>query len=326
MRKTVKIVVKVYKTDKNGGCCDLLYRLWLKYPLAYYKAGQFIATEGWQHKDMYLHGDCELMIGLEREVHLQIGTDEIILRRGEAVFIPPGVLYHGTKPSEANASFYWLHFFPAHSVVKEQLADFQERILNLRESDGEFAFLPQKFALGHLERVIIMIRQIMDIAQSNYYSNNCIDYLTSALVLEVAQQYRDYLIQHGSQSETKRMDDIGNWIRVNIYEDLTVETVSDHFGLNPDYLTRLMKKHYGMSTIQYLNHWKMNEVKHLLTTTDLTIREIAYQLEFNSEKYLMRMFKNTEQMTPTQYRNTYAKNYINTYKVDPDQPLTQKGG
>ncbi|WP_404478878.1 helix-turn-helix domain-containing protein [Sphingobacterium sp. ML3W] len=45
------------------------------------------------------------------------------------------------------------------------------------------------------------------------------------------------------------------------------------------------------------------EIKALLRSTDLSIKEIAYRLNFEDSSYLTRYFKKQTGMTLTQYRN-----------------------
>lgn len=49
---------------------------------------------------------------------------------------------------------------------------------------------------------------------------------------------------------------------------------------------------------------KINEAKRLLREKDLSLTQIAGQLGFASVHYLSRMFKNYENMSPTEYMNT----------------------
>lgn len=302
-----------------------LYQLFINKRYTFFKVGQFICNECWLHKKMILKSDCEIMVGLNHKIHLLVNEQPVTLERGDALFIPPNVPFKGLNHSEEGASFFWLHFFPNSPIdliTEEEFANYLP--INLNTSNEEIGILPQKFSLLSLERVVIMLKQILDISQSNYFSSYMIDCMTKVIVIELCQQYRESFLSKEPQNETKRMEDISNWIRVNIYNSLTVKDVADYFMLNPDYLTRMFKRFFEISTIQYINSMKISEVKQLLVTTDYTLIEIADQLNFNSEKYMMKLFKKLEGITPTQYRNSFPKTYLNTLNVDPDIPSPKK--
>ena len=63
--------------------------------------------------------------------------------------------------------------------------------------------------------------------------------------------------------------------------------------------------------MEYINGMKVAKAKELLSHSDQTVKEIAFSLGFDDEKYFMKLFKNYERITPTQYRNIYYKTYIN---------------
>lgn len=302
-----------------------LYQIPINEHYTFFKVGQFICDEDWLHKEMLLKSDCEIMVGLNHEIHLLVDQQPITLSKGDVLFIPPNVPFKGQHHSVKGASFFWLHFFPNSLIRLITEQDFANYLLiNLNASDEKNGILPQKFTLLSLERAVILLKQILDISQSNYFTSHMIDCMTKVIIIELCQQYRESFLSKRPQHETKRMEDISNWIRVNIYNHLTVKEVADHFMLNPDYLTRMFKKFFGVSTIQYINSMKISEVKQLLVTTDYTLIEIADQLNFNSEKYMMKLFKRLEGVTPTQYRNSFPKTYLNTLNVDPDIPSPKK--
>ncbi len=311
-------------------------------PLRYFKSGQFLGSDGWMHKRMCLDGDYEIIIGLEKEVHLCIGGISYTISPGDVYVIPPYITYEGNHPSKEGVSFYWLHFFPrlghfnasSKNAVTEllSLADtapakrdviYAQKEADLSRDTSSYVYLPLCFRAPSPEKLYILVHQILDVSNSQYYSSYCADYLITSLVLEITEQFRKCSItQNLSQSEhSHSLSQILEWIRINIYTDLTVATVAEKFAFSPDYLTRLFKKNLGIGTNRYINIQKINTVKGLLSTSNMTVKEIAYLLNFKDEKYLMRLFKNIEGITISQYRKAYTNTYMNNPQVDPDIPL-----
>ena len=83
------------------------------------------------------------------------------------------------------------------------------------------------------------------------------------------------------------------------------------FGFNEDYLTRLFKRHLGVGFVRYVNAERLARARNLLVQTWFGIKEIAWQCGFPDEKYFMRLFRETEGMTPTAYRNAYHRTHLN---------------
>lgn len=300
-------------------------------PLCYFKSGQFQGSRGWQHKQMYLDGDYEIILGLKHEFYMSINGVSYTVKPGDVYIIPPYITYEGNAPSNDDLSFYWLHFIPrltANTYTLEETLDAlyfgDAAILTaLRKEPPADVYLPLHFHAPAPEKLYILMKQILDVSHSNYYSSYCIDYLVTSLALEITQQF----YTHCMAQKVRRtaidhpLSQILEWIRINIYCDLTVRMIADHFSFSPDYLTRLFKKHLGIATNKYINMQKINAVKGLLSTTDYSAKEIAYMMNFKDEKYLMRLFKSKEGITLSQYRNAYKNTYFNNGQVDPTIPL-----
>lgn len=307
---------------------DLLWKITIERPLAYYKSGQFVSAEDWQHKEMQLSKDFELLIGLQHSIYIQVGAKQYELQPGDVLLIPPGVRYFGYHPSQKGASFFWLHFFPRMEAVtysKEQLINhlMASEIDSHKAAINNSVFLPAFFRVTFTDKPFILMKQILDIANASYYSTFAVDYVVTELLIELTEQYHKQLLHSTTNpaDNSQKFAQIVEWIRVNIYEDLSVKEVADTFSFNPDHLTRLFKKKIGMSTIKYINTLRLNKAKELLCTTNKSIKEISYELNFKDEKYFMKLFKNYEGITPSQFRDAYTHTYINTISVDPDIPI-----
>jgi AraC-like DNA-binding protein len=82
--------------------------------------------------------------------------------------------------------------------------------------------------------------------------------------------------------------------------DLTF--LSHELMLSVDYIRHEFKKHYGLSPIQYLINKRVDYAKHLLITSSMSIKQIAYQCGFENEYYFSRLFKKITNISPREYR------------------------
>ena len=82
----------------------------------------------------------------------------------------------------------------------------------------------------------------------------------------------------------------------------TVQYCADKVCLSPNYFGDLIKKETGKTAYEHIQLAVINQVKELLTETDKTISEIAYDLGFNYPHHLSRSFKKIVGMTPGEFR------------------------
>ncbi|ABR49894.1 helix-turn-helix- domain containing protein, AraC type [Alkaliphilus metalliredigens QYMF] len=84
----------------------------------------------------------------------------------------------------------------------------------------------------------------------------------------------------------------------------SINALSKMVFLNEQKLKAGFSKHYHMSIGEYTNHLKMTIATNLLSTTDLSIEEIAYKVGYNYSANFSKMFKKTYGKTPLKFRKT----------------------
>ena len=77
---------------------------------------------------------------------------------------------------------------------------------------------------------------------------------------------------------------------------------ADKMCVTPKYLSKIVKDTSGRSVPDWLNELLILDAKNMLRHSDLTIKEISARLNFPSQSFFFRFFKNHTGQTPTQYR------------------------
>lgn len=109
--------------------------------------------------------------------------------------------------------------------------------------------------------------------------------------------------QSASGSKKEVMHEIVAYVEDNYQNDIYLDFVADRFNLSPKYLSRAFKKYTNVRFVDYLNEIRISHAKELLNTTDETIMDIAKQVGFNSRNTFYRVFKNSQGVTPAEYRS-----------------------
>lgn len=85
----------------------------------------------------------------------------------------------------------------------------------------------------------------------------------------------------------------------------TVQYISEKLNISPNYLSRLLKTLTGQSTKQFIQDKLIDFAKEKLSTTDITINEIAYELGFEYPQSFSKLFKAKTNLTPMEFRNSF---------------------
>jgi AraC-like DNA-binding protein len=103
-------------------------------------------------------------------------------------------------------------------------------------------------------------------------------------------------------SETNRFHKVFSYLIAHYTEDISLEKISKIAGLSPTSFCRYFKNVTRQSFKDVLLEFRMKQSCHLLFTTDLTIKEIAFRSGFYDIPYFNRIFKNKKGMSPNQYK------------------------
>lgn len=85
----------------------------------------------------------------------------------------------------------------------------------------------------------------------------------------------------------------------------TVQFVADSLNVSPNYLSGVLKTLTGQSTQQHIHNKLIEKAKETLTTTTLSVSEIAYQLGFEHPQSFNKLFKSKTNLSPLEFRSSF---------------------
>lgn len=85
----------------------------------------------------------------------------------------------------------------------------------------------------------------------------------------------------------------------------TVQFLSEQLHLSPGYLSDLLRSLIGQNAQQYIHLKLVEKAKEKLSTTDLSVSEIAYELGFEHSQSFSKLFKNKTNQSPGEFRDSF---------------------
>ncbi|MCK0192368.1 helix-turn-helix transcriptional regulator [Arenibacter sp. F20364] len=85
----------------------------------------------------------------------------------------------------------------------------------------------------------------------------------------------------------------------------TVQYVAEALNVSPNYLSGLLKTLTGQSTQQHIHEKLIEKAKEKLSTTELSVSEIAYELGFEHPQSFNKLFKTKTNISPLQFRQSF---------------------
>jgi AraC family transcriptional regulator, transcriptional activator of pobA len=253
-------------------------------------------------------------ISLKRNfnVRFKYGQQQYDFDEGIMFFMAPGQVFgieSDEEPLKQLKPSGWMLLIHPDFLWKTPLAKAIKQYEYFDYSVNEALFLSEKE-----ESIIIGIMQNI---QQEYHSN--IDKFSQDIIIsqiEVLLNYseRFYHRQFITRKITNhkildRLEEIlseyfnGNDIALRGLP--TVQYIADQLNVSPNYLSSLLKVLTGQSTQQHIHNKLIEKAKEKLSTTDLSVSEIAYDLGFEHSQSFNKLFKSKTNFSPLEFRRSF---------------------
>ncbi len=137
------------------------------------------------------------------------------------------------------------------------------------------------------------------------YHEDLLRTLFYALLLHLGSLYKQLGNEEESTLRAERLsDEFFRLLSVYYKTHRSVKFYADQMHLTPKHLSRAVRSITGKSMIEWMDDAILLEIRVQLKTTDLTIENIAFNLNFSSSSALVSFFKKHTGLTPLQYRKT----------------------
>jgi ribose transport system substrate-binding protein len=97
------------------------------------------------------------------------------------------------------------------------------------------------------------------------------------------------------------VDRLNVCIELHYSEPISLKTLSDHFGLSAAYLGKVFKESTGVSFSRYLNEYRIEKAKQLLTSGNMKAKDVAEAVGYADGSYFYTTFKKFTGTSPSDY-------------------------
>ncbi len=133
----------------------------------------------------------------------------------------------------------------------------------------------------------------------------------SSLVQKTAVFYELLLFLQQQKKPINIADKIAAFICRESLNEISLEKICKEFHFSKNHIINIFKKEFGVTPIQYINNFKINNAKYLLEVTSDTLENISLKSGFNDYSHFYKLFYKQTGLSPSIWRN---KKQINPLK------------
>lgn len=250
-------------------------------------------------QNTHFHQNLEIVYVLEGSVEVQIEPETYNLKKGDFLLI------------NANKRHSW-----RATEEKILLASFQINFTMLAEYMGTNQLLFWCNTTADKNESYEQLKRVLDQMLNRFYDKekegaiylNSIYY--EAIYLLVAYfmiKADDVRMKENFTPDNSRIFEIQNYVQANYQKQLSLNDLAQKLYLSNAYLSKYIKKHFGLSFLEYVNNIRLFHAVDELVYSEKKITRIALDNGFPTTAAFNKAFKEIYNMTPSAYRSTVHK-------------------
>lgn len=255
------------------------------------------------------HPSFEVIMPVVNDYRVLCGYNNYHIREGEILIICPCMIHELFAPETGER----IIFQPGLSHIKLKELDLITSLLSpaILITREEY---PQIY--DQIHRLMLEIKE--EYMHFTSYSEISIISKFLEILVNIGRNHKTFNQQnpdHSTYHQKEYMEKflfITDYIGNHFSENLTLEGVAALAGFSKYHFARLFRQYTDCSFYKFLNQKRIEYAKSLLLDPQISVTEVAVQSGFSSLSAFLRMFKQMNLCTPTEFRSMYDEQYQKT--------------
>ena len=190
-----------------------------------------------------------------------------------------------------------VHFFP--EILKKLYANELPEIITKQKNSNSSGVVVSSDVLSKFIDSLDFYFQ-----NPTLVNNDLLELKIKELVLLLIQSKNiDSIVELIADLYSSNSISIREVVELHIFSNLKIDQLAKLSNLSLSSFKRSFKKEYNNSPTNYINNRRLEKAKELLTLTELSIGDVAFEVGFQDSLYFTRLFKNKIGTPPSKYRS-----------------------
>lgn len=259
----------------------------------YVEANQDVFFKGERHIDRKNFEFFDFIFVTKGALFLTEENQSYTVSANQGLILAPLLHHFSHLPVSEETHFYWIHFQTTGtwSIHQQPNRTLQNQLI-----------IPNFFELPHPEMLLQLFERLCSLSPI----------ITDNQIIEreiILLQLLKILVTNVSEDSSSRISDIAHdaaaLINSKFASSISVQSIANELNFHPTYISRCMKKIYGISTKQYIQELRMNHAQSLLKSSNHSIEAVSLMSGFSSLSFFSKSFTKHMGLSPKEFRNHY---------------------
>lgn len=249
----------------------------------------------------HFHDYIEIVYLLNGTLKFEIEGEEYFLKKHDFVLVNPMSIHH-SEAKRGNTSVLLQIPMNFLKSFDERIAE-RKIIIDYKSKDS--GVQKQIHKIGMICQELVIIYELKPVGYK-FLSYSRILELVYILIHYFSVPYHE-IDQTKSEKNKERILEILKYVEQHYQEHITISDAAGILGLSNIYFTRYFKKMMEMTFMEYLDKYRLQKIQKDLLYTDYSIQYILDKNGFANYKRFLKLFKDTFQCSPKEYRKRSKK-------------------
>jgi AraC-like DNA-binding protein len=255
------------------------------------------------------HYEVQIVLMTQGSAVFETPVGSCRIHKGQGVFINSGVLHEVILTEDSDSVYICVNFKPELIYGQPESVIRRDYVEPLISGEGM-----QFFPLADVpwqEEILGLLREMASVNDAQEYGYEL------ALKILLCRIWHLILVNNRAKTEKltaisfsdkQRMRLLIGYIHQHYMEHITLHDIAQAGHISRGECCKVFRRAEQITPIVYLNRYRISQSIKLLTCTELSICEVAYQSGFESGSYFTECFRKIMNCTPITYRTQYIKN------------------
>lgn len=254
--------------------------------------------------DFHTHKEVEIMYVIDGACTVGLETESVSLKKGDFIFLDAHVPHRLIVGSGAPCRMLNIEFTFMEKM--DRVPSIQDLVKENRTLAQFLSLHEAYFVLKDSDQIYHTLKNI--VLESDKKQDMMVHLLLSQLLIQIARMVTKS--KEVDQQANIYMNQALEFIHQHYDQNIQVKDIADAVNLHPGYLHRIFKRLMQSSLMEYVNSFRMEKAKMLLSDTEIPIIEISQYVGINSSQYFSQVFKKYTGQTPVDYRRSSVRTIV----------------
>ena len=234
----------------------------------------------------------------EAESTISSATEQIKIHTNESVLLKCGSYFADiiSTSKTGTCEVFVIHLFP--EILKELFNDEIPSFIKENHTNNYSQRIVNEHVIEHFIQSVSFYFENPTLMQPELMRLK----LKELILLLLQTSAHSTIVDLFSHLFTPREATLTEVIASHLYSNLTLKELAKLTGQSLSTFKRAFEKHFSDTPANYIRHKRMQKAADLLLHSSLSISEVAYQVGFEDSSYFSRLFSNTYELSPSEYR------------------------